>query len=173
MADASLPDMRARSRPGTAIAAMMPMIATTISSSMRVKPLAFRIFISDSIREKVDCRRRCLCEPTPAQRATPVPTRPADAVFDIAPVSLRLSLMIQTKPRIGPSFVNRDVTGSVKAPALVLTWGAMGESGARCQVPGARVRQECPGPRALGGYIGGQCTVVDEGAATPESTRPI
>ena len=39
MADASLPDMRARSRPGTAIAAMMPMIATTISSSMSVKPL--------------------------------------------------------------------------------------------------------------------------------------
>ena len=40
MADASLPDMRARSRPGTAIAAMMPMIATTISSSISVKPLA-------------------------------------------------------------------------------------------------------------------------------------
>src|SRR3954471_4070842 len=44
MADASLPDMRARRRPGTAIAAMMPMIATTINSSMRVKPLASRIF---------------------------------------------------------------------------------------------------------------------------------
>jgi len=39
MADASLPDMRARSRPGTAMAAMMPMMATTINSSMRVKPL--------------------------------------------------------------------------------------------------------------------------------------
>ena len=38
MADASLPDMRARSRPGTAIAAMMPMIATTINSSINVKP---------------------------------------------------------------------------------------------------------------------------------------
>ena len=45
MADASLPDMRARSRPGTAIAAMMPMIATTISSSMSVKPFWLRIFI--------------------------------------------------------------------------------------------------------------------------------
>src|ERR1700730_2955398 len=44
IAEASLPDMRARSRPGTAIAAMMPMIATTISSSMRVKPLVLRIF---------------------------------------------------------------------------------------------------------------------------------
>src|SRR3954471_5305034 len=44
IADASLPDMRARRRPGTAIAAMMPMIATTMSSSMRVKPLASRIF---------------------------------------------------------------------------------------------------------------------------------
>src|SRR5437868_8308678 len=50
IADASLPDMRARSSPGTAIAAMMPMIATTISSSMRVKPLALRIFfINDSV----------------------------------------------------------------------------------------------------------------------------
>src|SRR6266511_3782815 len=45
IADASLPEMRARSRPGTAIAAMMPMIATTINSSMSVKPLALRIFI--------------------------------------------------------------------------------------------------------------------------------
>src|SRR5262245_47093878 len=45
MAEASLPDMRARSRPGTAIAAMMPMIATTIRSSIRVKPSDFRIFI--------------------------------------------------------------------------------------------------------------------------------
>jgi hypothetical protein len=46
MADASLPDMRARSRPGTAMAAMMPMIATTISSSISVKPLVLRIFIA-------------------------------------------------------------------------------------------------------------------------------
>ena len=38
IADASLPDIRARSSPGTAIAAMMPMIATTISSSINVKP---------------------------------------------------------------------------------------------------------------------------------------
>jgi hypothetical protein len=38
MANDSLPDMRARSRPGIAMAAMMPMIATTISSSMSVKP---------------------------------------------------------------------------------------------------------------------------------------
>src|SRR5947207_2944884 len=45
MAEASLPDIRARSRPGTAIAAMIPMIATTISSSIRVKPLLLRIFI--------------------------------------------------------------------------------------------------------------------------------
>src|ERR1700730_11659191 len=45
MADASLPDIRARSRPGTAMAAMMPMIATTISNSMRVKPELARIFI--------------------------------------------------------------------------------------------------------------------------------
>ena len=31
--------MRARNKPGTAIAAMMPMIATTISSSISVNPL--------------------------------------------------------------------------------------------------------------------------------------
>ena len=43
MADASLPAMRARSRPGMAIAAMMPMMATTISSSISVKPLVSRI----------------------------------------------------------------------------------------------------------------------------------
>src|SRR5438477_4115971 len=49
IADASLPDMRARSRPGTAIAAMMPMIATTISSSIKVKPFDSRIFIVHSL----------------------------------------------------------------------------------------------------------------------------
>src|SRR5688572_5705418 len=37
-ADDSLPAMRARIRPGTATAAMMPMMATTIRSSIRVKP---------------------------------------------------------------------------------------------------------------------------------------
>src|SRR3954464_5052366 len=68
MADASLPDMRARSRPGTAMAAMMPMIATTISSSMRVKPLALRIFILLSFKKDVYAGLRvlrmlvdCLC----------------------------------------------------------------------------------------------------------------
>jgi hypothetical protein len=44
-----LPEIRARSRPGTAIAAMMPMIATTIRSSMSVKPLLSRIRISVSL----------------------------------------------------------------------------------------------------------------------------
>src|SRR5262245_15539404 len=38
MAAASLPTIRARSRLGTAIAARMPMIATTIRSSISVKP---------------------------------------------------------------------------------------------------------------------------------------
>src|SRR5688572_15098657 len=47
MADASLPDRRARSRPGTAIAAMMPMMATTISSSIRVNPSCLRILFTD------------------------------------------------------------------------------------------------------------------------------
>jgi hypothetical protein len=45
IADASLPDMRARRRPGTAIAAMIPMIATTISSSISVNPLSSWILI--------------------------------------------------------------------------------------------------------------------------------
>ena len=50
MADASLPDMRARSRPGTAIAAMMPMIATTISSSISVKPFWFVLITLFSLK---------------------------------------------------------------------------------------------------------------------------
>jgi hypothetical protein len=40
IADASLLAMRARSNPGTAIAAMMPMIATTRRSSMSVNPIS-------------------------------------------------------------------------------------------------------------------------------------
>ena len=46
MAEASLADMRARISPGAAMAVMMPMMATTISSSIRVKPplpLAFMV----------------------------------------------------------------------------------------------------------------------------------
>ena len=39
----SFAETRARSRLGIAIAAMMPMIATTISSSIRVKPFCFFI----------------------------------------------------------------------------------------------------------------------------------
>src|SRR5215469_3785136 len=38
MADVSLPVIRARRSPGTAIAAMMLMIATTINSSINVNP---------------------------------------------------------------------------------------------------------------------------------------
>src|SRR6516164_3831234 len=53
IADASLPDIRARSRPGTAIAAMIPMMATTISSSISVKPFALRIFMSMSFMREV------------------------------------------------------------------------------------------------------------------------
>src|SRR5262252_222682 len=45
IAEASLPDIRARRRPGTAIAAMMPIIATTISSSISVNPCCARTFI--------------------------------------------------------------------------------------------------------------------------------
>src|SRR5215813_12215027 len=51
MADASLPDIRARSRPGTAIAAMIPIIATTISSSIRVKPSFFCILFTINLLE--------------------------------------------------------------------------------------------------------------------------
>ena len=52
IADASLPEMRARNNPGTAIAAMMPMIATTISSSISVKPFAFLFMCPHSFRRK-------------------------------------------------------------------------------------------------------------------------
>src|SRR5207249_4513284 len=61
MAEASLPDMRARSRPGTAIAAMMPMIATTISSSMRVKPSFFCIFFKFNLLERSGRALRFSC----------------------------------------------------------------------------------------------------------------
>src|SRR5688572_13986207 len=60
IADASLPDMRARSSPGTAIAAMMPMIATTISSSISVKPLLLWIFFILS--------PQCECSVKPGRR---------------------------------------------------------------------------------------------------------
>src|SRR5512140_3861082 len=46
----SFAEMRARSRLGIAIAAMMPMIATTISSSIRVKP--FCLFIGSTFLSK-------------------------------------------------------------------------------------------------------------------------
>src|SRR6266568_4412895 len=52
-ADASLPAILARNSPGMAIAAMMPMIATTMSSSISVKPLV--LFISAS-KKKGDAR---------------------------------------------------------------------------------------------------------------------
>ena len=45
MADVSLPVILARRSPGTAIAAMMLMIATTISSSIRVKPCSLLPFM--------------------------------------------------------------------------------------------------------------------------------
>src|SRR4051812_40016786 len=54
MADASLPAMRALSRPGTAMAATMPMMATTTSSSISVNPFAFRVFMSVPVVVKTD-----------------------------------------------------------------------------------------------------------------------
>src|SRR5215831_10744507 len=45
-ADASLADIRARIRFGMAIAAMIRMMATTISSSISEKPFCWRIFCS-------------------------------------------------------------------------------------------------------------------------------
>ena len=45
--------MSGAEKPGTAIAAMMPMIATTISSSIRVKPLVSRIFIVLLLQNKL------------------------------------------------------------------------------------------------------------------------
>ena len=44
MACASFADTRARKRLGIAIAAMMPMMATTMRSSIRVKPRLVRMF---------------------------------------------------------------------------------------------------------------------------------
>src|SRR5687767_15923411 len=59
MADDSLPDMRARRSPGMAMAAMMPMIATTISSSMSEKPF-WPLFLCISLM--VLLQRSCLSE---------------------------------------------------------------------------------------------------------------
>ena len=52
IADASFPAIRARRRPGTAMAAMMPMIATTISSSISVNP--FCVFIRVVIEIEIE-----------------------------------------------------------------------------------------------------------------------
>src|SRR5437763_1381714 len=88
IADASLPDMRARSRPGTAMAAMMPMIATTISNSMRVNPLLARIFIATTpsltdrdLATRVAGRKPAppsdaVCGGVQCARATGVPKQP-------------------------------------------------------------------------------------------------
>ena len=50
-ADASLADIRARSKFGMAIAAMIRMIATTISSSISEKPFCLRIWICSPLLE--------------------------------------------------------------------------------------------------------------------------
>ena len=47
IAQASLPEMRARTRPGMAMAAMIPMIATTMSSSISVNPAVRRNFMTE------------------------------------------------------------------------------------------------------------------------------
>jgi hypothetical protein len=44
-ADDSLAEIRARSKFGTAMAAITRIMATTMSSSMRENPLCFRIFV--------------------------------------------------------------------------------------------------------------------------------
>ena len=49
----SFADTRARRSDGIAMAAMIPMIATTISSSMRVKPFWFFIRFKPSFRQTV------------------------------------------------------------------------------------------------------------------------
>src|SRR5688572_26185444 len=83
MADASLPDMRARIRPGTAMAAMIPMMATTISSSISVKPSFLCIFFTGlllwsarvSARQSVSNLRApdSVALVVPSERATAMP----------------------------------------------------------------------------------------------------
>src|SRR5215467_2240037 len=53
-ADDSLAAMRARSKFGMAMAAMIRMIATTISSSISEKPFCFRISIFPSFFSEID-----------------------------------------------------------------------------------------------------------------------
>ena len=65
MAAVSLPDRRACCSPGTATAAMTPMMATTIRSSMRVKPRLLRMVVlpflpSTMPLRPLDCQDRRL-----------------------------------------------------------------------------------------------------------------
>src|SRR6266545_1615716 len=103
MAAASLPDMRARSRPGTAIAAMMPMIATTISSSMRVKPSFFCIFFTSNLLEcaRAGRARGCYRFAVPLRRLCERPTKrqlkcQAQQHFKISCKSLQESYLLRT-----------------------------------------------------------------------------
>jgi hypothetical protein len=70
MPDASLPDCRARSRPGIAMAAMMPMIATTINSSISVNPLLLFITVLPLV-EEID--RLLVTASAAVSRAIPAP----------------------------------------------------------------------------------------------------
>src|SRR5579863_10314526 len=65
-ADASLADILARNKFGMAMAAMIRIIATTISSSIRVKPFCFRIKRSFSTRDNSGVR---YSDPLLAERA--------------------------------------------------------------------------------------------------------
>src|SRR5438552_13814150 len=104
IADASLPDMRARSRPGTAIAAMIPMIATTISSSMRVKPAELRMyFFINSISLPKTNGFRCIGIAT---RASEVPDSESTERY------------VKNQQRAG-AFVTKDPTISGRWPFIV------------------------------------------------------
>src|SRR5687767_4969507 len=69
MADDSLPDIRARNRPGTPIAAMMPMSATTISSSISVKPLFRDTRMTVCLNCKIAAVPKCAKSGRDAQQA--------------------------------------------------------------------------------------------------------
>ena len=76
MADVSLPVMRARSSPGTAMAAMMLMIATTINSSIKRKTLIFLALHGSVLRKRKLINSGAFLAVSGVPRASRVPLGP-------------------------------------------------------------------------------------------------
>src|ERR1700675_2233995 len=115
-ADDSLAAIRARSKFGIAIAAMIRMIATTISNSINEKPFCFRIYLSLSPFEMwsfADLTRDLYSAIQP-------PTLPPIA---------------RPEPKTYTFFILRILT----LPSILVLWGQIGERRGQSD----RIRQNC------------------------------